>query len=122
MTTSALSLHFTCFVHVVPVPYDIHYNNMHTEPSCGIDTFILNDKSISNIDDVTEPMPSTSSIPCQVLSDVRSGLELLESALFGSHSSGLVASLFSDSVKNDSSKLQHLVSLHGIASHGLSND
>jgi len=67
-------------------------------------THILNDKSAPNIDDVTEPMPSTSSVPCQVLANVRSGLELLENALHGCHSSGfkLVASLFSDSVKNDS--------------------
>jgi len=67
-------------------------------------------------------MPSTSSIPRQVLADVHSGLELLENALLGSHSSGLVASPFSVSVKNDGSKLRHLLSLHGIGSHGLSAD
>lgn len=58
-----------------------------------------------------------------MLSDVRvNGLELLQNALLGSHSSGLVASPFIDSVKNDSTKLRHLLSLHGIESHGLSAD
>ena len=112
MATSTLSLHFTYFVHVVSASHDIHCD----------DTYILYDKSAPNIDDITEHTPSTSSVPCQVLADVHSGLELLENALLGCHSSGLVASPFSDSVKNDSSKLEHLLSLHGIASHGLSVD
>jgi hypothetical protein len=112
---------FLRFVHVVRAPHDIHYDNMHAELR-DHDTSISNDKFVQNCDDLTEPTPSTSSVSCQVSSDVQSGSEFLENTLLGCHSSGLVASPFIDSVKNNSSKLQHLLSLHGIVSHGLSAD
>jgi hypothetical protein len=83
----------------------------------------LNNKTAPNIDDdIIEPTPSTFSNRREVLSDVCSGLELLENVLLGHHPSGLVASPFSDSVKNDISKLQHLDTLHGTVSHCLSGD
>ena len=78
----------------------------------------MNDES----DETGVSISSTSLISAQLSSDVRSGMELLEDMLLGRHSSGLVASPFIDAVKNDNAKLQHLVSLHGITSHGLTAD
>jgi len=58
---SALSLCFTCFAHVVPASYNVH-GDMHTE-SCANDTYISNNKSNTNVNDIIECTPSTSSFP-----------------------------------------------------------
>ena len=81
-------------------PYGISGGQTRPPEDHDNDSYISNDKLI-----VTEPTASTSSIPFQELSDVGSGLELLEKTLLGCHSSGLVALPFIDLVKNDSSKL-----------------
>ena len=89
--------HFLCFIHLVFTSHDVHCHNYYTEPHDN-NIFASNDGCVQNIDDIQEPTPSTSSLPHQVLGDVPSGLEPLENALLGSHSSGLLVWSFSDSI------------------------
>lgn len=103
-----------CVAHAAHVLYDKYYDDMLIDDHDN-DPHILRDESI-----VPEPTASTSSVPSQASSVVSTGSELLEKTLLGRYSSGLVASPFLDVVKKDSSKLQHLLSLHGIVSHGFS--
>lgn len=58
-------------------------------------------------------MPSTSSVAREMSVDFRSGLEILEK-LLSCHSSGIVASPFHDSVKNDIALYSNIFHWHYI--------
>ena len=54
-------------------------------------------------------------------SNDQQGAQYLEKFLLDNYESGIVASLFNKRVYEDIDKLQHLLSLHGIANGGMSN-